>query len=78
MIIMKSGPFLCSQGLAGLVTVTYVVLLHHRAALLEFRSLEDVLPFINNLAAQEPPENMMGMCTLALPVMQGQLSFKGA
>jgi len=76
-ILVEVVPFLCTEGLAGFLSVTYVVLLHHRATLLEFQSLDELLPFMNNLVIQAPPENLVGLCRLSLPVMHAHLNFEG-
>merc|ERR1712113_893036 len=55
-------PFLCKEKLLGFVTVSFLLLLSHRDKLLAIDSLEDILPFVNNLCIEPMPDNLMEMC----------------
>lgn len=71
--MIRLVPFLCSEGVAGFLAVTYVVLLHHREALLECQAIDDTFRYIKTRFIQAPPEDVVGMCRLSLPLMQGHL-----
>jgi hypothetical protein len=72
-VLMDILPFLVAEGVAGFLAVTYVVILHHRGNLLHCRTIDEALPYVHNLFSQKPPENLVGMCRMALPAMESQL-----
>jgi len=63
-------PFLAKEGRIGFIAVTYVILLAHRASLVELRTLDEVLSFVSSFISQPPPENLITMCELALPKLR--------
>jgi len=70
-MLMDVVPFLIMEGVVGFLAVTLIVLLHNREALLKCSELDEALPYVNNLLSQSPPpEDLVGMCRMALPSMK--------
>ncbi|CAJ1368884.1 unnamed protein product [Effrenium voratum] len=59
-------PFLEEQGVAGFVVVTFLMLLAHRCKLLAAHSLEEILPRINSLSNEPPPEQLLNLCQVSM------------
>jgi hypothetical protein len=73
-VLVDLVPFLVSEGFAGFLAVTYVALLHHRETILSFQSIDEALPYIQRSFSQDPPENLLDMCRMSLPMMSLEIN----
>lgn len=66
-------PFLISEGLPGILTVTLMLVLFHRWFLLRCGNIEEALVYLGTLPDRPPPERLLDMCTTALPILQNSI-----
>jgi len=73
-ILQEALPFLGREGLVGFLSVTLLLLLYHREALLCCPELEAGLAYLNRLSDMRPPEGLLEMCIHSLPAVRSRLS----
>eukprot|EP00928_Gymnodinium_smaydae_P099178 TRINITY_DN9393_c0_g1_i3.p1 TRINITY_DN9393_c0_g1~~TRINITY_DN9393_c0_g1_i3.p1 ORF type:complete len:273 (-),score=26.81 TRINITY_DN9393_c0_g1_i3:135-863(-) len=64
--LLEILPFLRSQGMAGLITATLLILMFHRASLLQCLDLEGTLTFMSSLPSLAAPDRLAEMCNVSV------------
>eukprot|EP00927_Polykrikos_kofoidii_P067745 TRINITY_DN63192_c0_g1_i1.p1 TRINITY_DN63192_c0_g1~~TRINITY_DN63192_c0_g1_i1.p1 ORF type:complete len:401 (-),score=46.62 TRINITY_DN63192_c0_g1_i1:32-1234(-) len=72
--LLEVVPFLGREGLAGFLTVTLIVLLFNRSALLQCTDLGEALTYFYSLSKKPPPEELLKMCEVALPSLRKRIN----
>merc|ERR1711924_416560 len=66
--LMEVVPFIGQEGLLGVLLVSLLFIIYHRWFLMQCKDFEEALRYLDKeICEKPPPENLVQMCSLALP-----------
>jgi len=67
-------PFISQNGLHGVITVTYILILYHRWFIMGCQEPHELLAYMSTLSMKPPPKCFLRLCSSALPKLAARLA----